>query len=165
MIINKTAISVFCFISSVCISCGSHSVVKSYANNEDRLKTHQPKIVYLFFEGEKSADGKDIIKLVDKKTSNGFFKNEEFGTAKDLTVSYYRITLYDRNNDVYKTSVIDNPFSPIFESYGETSMEKQIGNIKNPDFFYRYNDNGNLYKLEIHQVDNNKTNLIYTLKL
>lgn len=39
MIINKTAISVFCFISSAFINCGSHSVVKSYANNEDRLKT------------------------------------------------------------------------------------------------------------------------------
>jgi hypothetical protein len=92
-------------------------------------------MVYLFFEGEKTADGKEIITLIDKKVSDGFFKNEEFGTAKDITNTFYKIVLFDRNNQVYKTANIDNPFSPVFESYGQESMEKQIGQLNKAEFF------------------------------
>ncbi|GGG55545.1 hypothetical protein GCM10007332_16520 [Epilithonimonas arachidiradicis] len=132
---------------------------------DKRNEKPQPKMVYLFFEGEKTADGKEIITLVDKKVSDGFFKNEEFGTAKDITNTFYKIILFDRNNQVYKTAKIDNPFSPVFESYGQESMEKQIGQLNKAEFFYRYNDYGNISKLEIHKSENDRSTLLFTLKL
>ncbi|WP_379966414.1 hypothetical protein [Epilithonimonas sp. UC225_85] len=146
-------------------SCTNQSKVLSSSKNEDTIGQPKPKIVYLFFEAEKSADGKVIVQLIDKKVSDGFFKNEDFGTAKEITNSYYKIMLFDKNDQVFKTSIIDNPLSPIFESYSENSMEKQIGKLSKAEFFYRYNDSGNISKLEIHKTDNGKSDRIFTLKL
>ncbi|WP_312768492.1 hypothetical protein [Epilithonimonas sp.] len=122
-------------------------------------------MVYLFFEVERASDGKEIVKLMDKKVSEGFFKNEEFGTAKDITNSNYKIVLMDKNNKIYKTSIIDNPLSPVFESYAKDSMEKQIGKLDKAEFFYRYNDNGNVEEIEIHKVESNTSKLVFKLKL
>lgn len=165
MIINKVANFLFCFILISMLSCSSQSAVQSSFGNNSISKKPKPKMVYLFFEAEKSSDGNETIKLVDKKEAEGFFKNEEFGTAKDITNTYYKMILFDKNNDTYKTSIIDNPLSPVFESYGKESMEKQIGNLSKAEFFYRYNDNGNISKLEIRKSENNKSTLIFTLKL
>jgi len=164
MIINKVANYLFCFVLILMLSCNRRSNYSSYSKDNINEKPVS-KIVYLFFEGEKSSDGKETIKLVDKKVSDGFFKNEEFGTAKDITNTFYKMVLFDKNNQVYKTLIIDNPFSPIFESYGKESMEKQIGKLDKVEFFYRYNDNGNILKLEIHKSENNQSTLIFTLKL
>ncbi|WP_139166706.1 hypothetical protein [Epilithonimonas hungarica] len=122
-------------------------------------------MVYLFFEVEKASDGKEVIKLMERKESDGFFKNEEFGTAKDITNSNYKIVLLDKNNKICKTSIIDNPLSPVFESYDKDSIEKQIGKLDKAEFFYRYNDNGNVAEMEIHKVENNNSTLIFKLKL
>ena len=164
MIINKVANCLFCFVLIFISSCNNRS---SYSSNSNNSVAEKPiaKIVYLFFEGEKSKDGKETIKLVDKKLSDGSFKNEEFGTAKDVTNTFYKMVLFDRNNQVYKTSIIDYPFAPVFESYGKDSMEKQIGKLDKAEFFFRYNDNGNISKLEIHKSENNQSTLIFTLKL
>jgi len=164
MIINKVANYLFCFVLILMLSCNNRS---NYLSNSNVTTTEKPiaKIVYLFFEGEKSNDGKETIKLVDKKVSDGSFKNEEFGTAKDVTNTFYKMVLFDKNNEVYKTSIIDNPFAPVFESYGKDSMEKQIGKLDKAEFFYRYNDNGSISKLEIHKSANNQSTLILTLKL
>lgn len=164
MIINKVANCIFCIVLFLTLSCNTQSV-QSSINNDNINEKPVSKIVYLFFEGEKTSDGKENIKLVDKKVSDGFFKNEEFGTAKNITNTFYKMVLFDKNNQVYKTSIIDNPFSPVFESYGKDSMEKQIGKLDKAEFFYRYNDNGNISKLEIHKSENNQSNLIFTLKL
>ncbi|SIO48226.1 hypothetical protein SAMN05444409_3913 [Epilithonimonas zeae] len=164
MIINKVAKFLFCFIFILILSCNSQSVSSSVTNDNINEKPVS-KIVYLFFEGEKTSDGKETIKLVDKRVSDGFFKNEEFGTAKDIANTFYKMVLFDKKNQVYKTSIIDNPFSPVFESYGKESMEKQIGKLDKAEFFYRYNDNDNISKLEIHKSENNQSNLIFTLKL
>jgi len=164
MIINKVAKFLFCFIFILILSCNSQSVSSSVTNDNINEKPVS-KIVYLFFEGQKTNDGKESIKLVDKKVSDGFFKNEEFGIAKDIANTFYKMVLFDKKNQVYKTSIIDNPFSPVFESYGKESMEKQIGKLDKAEFFYRYNDNGNISKLEIHKSENNQSNLIFTLKL
>jgi hypothetical protein len=164
MVANKITNFLFCFVSIVMLSCNGQSKIQSSFDNNIKDKP-QSKIVYLFFEGEKTNDGKEIIKLVDKKVSEGFFKNEEFATAKDITNTFYKMILFDKNNKVYKTSIIDNPFSPIFESYGKDSMEKQIGKLSKTEFFYRYNDSGNISKLEIHKSENDILTLILTLKL
>lgn len=164
MIINKVANYLFCFALIFISSCNNRSSYSS-TNNSGAAEKPIGKIVYLFFEGEKSNNGKETIKLVDKKVSDGSFKNEEFGTAKDITNTFYKMVLLDKNNRVYKTSIIDNPFSPVFESYGKESMEKQIGKLDKAEFFYRYNDNGNISKLEIYKSENNQSNLIFTLKL
>lgn len=164
MIINKVAKLLFCFILILISSCSGQSVQSSF-NNDNINEKPVSKIVYLFFEGEKTESGKETITLVDKKVSDGFFKNEEFGTAKDITNTFYKMVLLDKNNRVYKASIIDNPFSPVFESYGKESMEKQIGKLDKAEFFYRYNDNGNISKLEIYKSENNQSNLIFTLKL
>lgn len=164
MIINKVANYLFCFVLILLSGCNNRSSYSSSSNNS-LVEKPIAKIVYLFFEGEKSKDGKETVKLVDKKVSEGSFKNEEFGTAKDLTNTFYKMVLFDKNNQAYKTSIIDYPFAPVFESYGKDSMEKQIGKLDKAEFFYRYNDNGNLSKLEIHKSENNQSTLIFTLKL
>lgn len=163
MINNKVANFFFLFI--LIMSCTNQSIVRSDPEMDKKNEKPQSKMVYLFFEGEKTADGKEIITLIDKKVSDGFFKNEEFGTAKDITNTFYKIVLFDRNNQVYKTANIDNPFSPVFESYGQESMEKQIGQLNKAEFFYRYNDYGNISKLEIHKTENDRSTLLFTLKL
>ncbi len=163
MINNKVANFFFLFI--LIMSCTNQSIVRSDPEMDKKNEKPQPKMVYLFFEGEKTSDGKEIITLIDKKVSDGFFKNEEFGTAKDITNTFYKIILFDRNNQVYKTTNIDNPFSPVFESYGKESMEKQIGQLNKAEFFYRYNDYGNISKLEIHKTENDRSTLLFTLKL
>jgi hypothetical protein len=165
MIINKVAKFLFCFILISMLSCSNQSAVQSSFRNDNISEKPKPKMVYLFFEAEKSSDGKETIKLVDKKEAEGFFKNEEFGTAKDITNTFYKMILFDKKDEIYKSSIIDNPLSPVFESYGKESMEKQIGNLSKAEFFYRYNDNGNISKLEIHKSENNKSTLIFTLKL
>jgi hypothetical protein len=165
MIINKTSNIIFCSIFILIIGCASQSKIPSSVENQNSIEKVKPQMVYLFFEVEKSADGKDIIQLTDKKVSDGFFKNEDFGTAKDVTNSFYKIILFDKDEKIFKTSIIDNPLSPVFESYTENSMEKQIGNLSKAEFFYRYNDSGNISKLEIHKSENEKSILLFTLKL
>ena len=147
------------------MACTNQSAVRSSSENETGIENPKPKMVYMFFEVEKSAEGKDIVLLIDKKVAEGFFKNEDFGTAKEVTNSFYKIILFDKNDQIVKTSIIDNPLSPVFESYSEGSMEKQIGKLSKAEFFYRYNDSGNISKLEIHKSENNKSTLIFTLKL
>lgn len=165
MIINKTNKILFYSLLTVILACTNQSAVHSSAENQRTNENVKPQMVYLFFEVEKSADGKDIVQLTDKKVSEGFFKNEDFGTAKDITNSFYKIILFDKNDQIFKTSIIDNPLSPVFESYTESSMEKQIGKLSKAEFFYRYNDSGNISKLEIHKSENDKSFLIFTLKL
>lgn len=165
MLINKVAKYIFSFGLILIFSCTNQSAVQYSYENQTENEKPKPKMVYLFFEGEKTDSGKEIIKLVDKKVSDGFFKNEEFGSAKDITNSFYKIILFDKNNQIFKTSVIDNPFSPVFESYGKDSMEKQVGNLLKTEFFYRYNDNGGLSRLEIYKSDSQQSSLIFTLKL
>lgn len=165
MIANKPTNILFFSFLLVVMACTNQSRIASSSENEKLSEKVKPQIVYLFFEVEKSVDGKDIVKLTDKKMSVGFFKNEDFGSAKDITASFYRIDLFDKNDQIFKTSIVDNPLSPVFESYTETSMDKQIGNLSKAEFFYRYNDSGNISKLEIHKFDNDKPTLIFTLKL
>lgn len=165
MIINKIIKTLFyCLLFSV-IGCTNQLPNQAGTRNQNGNEEIKPKMVYLFFEVEKASDGKEIVKLMDKKVSEGFFKNEEFGTAKDITNSNYKIVLLDRNNKIYKTSIIDNPLSPVFESYDKDSMEKQIGKLDKAEFFYRYNDNGNVAEMEIHKVESNNSTLIFKLKL
>ena len=165
MIINKTINILFSAYLMMIIACTNQSALHSSVENQNTIENIKPQMVYLFFEVEKSAEGKDLVKLTDKKVSEGFFKNEDFGTAKDITNSFYKIILFDKNDQIFKTSVIDNPLSPVFESYTENSMEKQVGNLSKAEFFYRYNDSGNISKLEIHKSENDKSTLIFTLKL
>ncbi len=165
MNIHKTINTLFSLTLILITGCINQSGIQSSDNNKSTIEKFKPQIVYLFFEVEKSAEGKDIVQLIDKKTSEGFFKNEDFGTAKDITNSFYKIVLFDRNNEVFKSSIIDNPLSPVFESYTENSMEKQIGKLSKGEFFYRYNDSGKISKLEIHKSENDKSSLIFTLKL
>lgn len=166
MIISKSINILFCSIFILMLGCTNQSRLNPSSNeNENIIEKPKPKIVYLFFEVEKSADGKDIIQLTDKKVSEGFFKNEDFGMAKDINNSFYKIVLFDKNDQIFKTSIIDNPLSPVFESYTENSMEKQIGKLSKAEFFYRYNDSGNISKLEIHKSENDNSTLIFILKL
>jgi len=165
MIINKTIKILFCSLLNVIIACTNQSAIHSSIENQRINDEIKPQMVYLFFEVQKSVDGKDIVQLTDKKVSEGFFKNEDFGTAKDITNSFYKIILFDKNDQIFKTSIIDNPLSPVFESYTESSMEKQIGNLSIAEFFYRYNDSGNISKFEIHKFENDRSTLIFTLKL
>lgn len=165
MIINKTVNIVFYSLLIMTMACKNQSANRSSSENESEIEDPKPKMVYLFFEVEKSAEGKDTVLLVDKKVSGGFFKNEDFGTVKEVTDSFYKIILIDKNDQIIKISIIDNPLSPVFESYSENDMEKQIGKLSKAEFFYRYNDSGNISKLEIHKSENNKSTLIFTLKL
>lgn len=165
MTINKIIKILFCSILISILGCTTQSRDASSAGHGNPIIKSNPKMVYLFFEVEKSAEGKDIVLLTDKKISDGFFKNEDFGSAKDITASYYKIVLIDKENKVFKTSIIDNPLSPVFETYTENSMEKQIGNLSKAEFFYRYNDVGNISKLEIHKSENGTSVLLFTLKL
>ncbi len=165
MIINKIIRSLLnCLLISV-FSCTNQLPNQAGIRNQNNTQETKPKMVYLFFEVERASDGKEIVKLTDKKVSDGFFKNEEFGTAKDITNSNYKIVLLDKNNKIYKTSIIDDPLSPVFESYDKDSMEKQIGKLDKAEFFYRYNDNGNVAEMEIHKIENNNSTLIFKLKL
>lgn len=165
MIINKIIKTLFCCLLISIFSCTNQLPNQFGIRNQNDIKEAEPKMVYLFFEVEKASDGKEVIKLMERKESDGFFKNEEFGTAKDITNSNYKIVLLDKNNKIYKTSIIDNPLSPVFESYDKDSMEKQIGKLDKAEFFYRYNDNGNVAEMEIHKVENNNSTLIFKLKL
>ncbi len=165
MIINKVIKTLFyCLLISV-FSCTNQLPNQAGIRNQNSNEEIKPKMVYLFFEVEKASDGKEVVKLMDKKVSDGFFKNEEFGTAKDITNSNYKIVLLDKNSKIYKTTIIDNPLSPVFESYDKDSMEKQIGKLNKAEFFYRYNDNGNVAEMEIHKLENNTSTLIFKLKL
>lgn len=164
MINKKVTNFIFCIILIFLFGCNNHSRYSSARNNNANEKP-TAKIVYLFLEGEKSNNGKETITVVDKKVSDGFFKNEDFGTARDVSNTFYQVILFDKNNQACKTSIIDNPFAPVFESYGKDSMEKQIGKLDKAEFFYRYNDNGNISKLEIHKSENNQSTLIFTLTL
>lgn len=165
MIINKIIKALFCCLLISAFSCANQLPNQVVTRNQNDIQETKPKMVYLFFEVEKASGGKELVKLTDKKVSDGFFKNEEFGTAKDITNSNYKIVLLDKNNKIYKTSIIDNPLSPVFESYDKDSMEKQIGKLDKAEFFYRYNDNGNVAEMEIHKVENNNSTLIFKLKL
>ena len=163
MIINK--IIILLFTLNLLAGCTAPTTGRTATENKDNRQKPNPKMVYLFFEVEKSEDGKDMVKLTNKKVLDGFFKNEDFGAAKDMTNSFYKIILFDAKDQIYKTSHIDNPLSPVFESYGENSMEKQIGKLTKGEFFYRYNDYGNISKLEIYKSENDKSTLLFTLKL
>ncbi|SDG61743.1 hypothetical protein SAMN05421825_3705 [Epilithonimonas hungarica] len=165
MIINKIIKTLFCCLLISIFSCTNQLTNQFGIRNQNDTKEAEPKMVYLFFEVEKASDGKEVIKLMERKESDGFFKNEEFGTAKDITNSNYKIVLLDKNNKICKTSIIDNPLSPVFESYDKDSIEKQIGKLDKAEFFYRYNDNGNVAEMEIHKVENNNSTLIFKLKL
>lgn len=160
---NYKIASLLCFVLFTFVSCASKTSIQPKID-KNTSETPVRKIVYLFFEAEKSSEN-DIVKLVDKKVYDGSFKNEDFGTSKEIGNTYYKIILTDKNNKVYKISIIDNPLSPVFESYAENSMEKQIGKLSKAEFFYRYNDNGNLSKLEIYKFENNKSTLVFNLNL
>ena len=147
----------------ILMSCHNQSVVYT---SQEKSANNPPKskMVYLFFEVEKNAKNEEIVKLVDKKEADGFFKNEDFGTARDITKTFYKIILYDKNNQIYKKSIIDNPLSPVLELYQEKGMEKQVAELSKAEFFYRYNDRGNTSRLEIYKFVNNTPTLIFTLK-
>jgi len=114
-------ISLFLFVS--CNSTNNVNSSNVLFNNTDNVKKG---IVYLFFEVEKQENSNIVVKLVDKKITEGFVKSENIDMAKPNN-SFYKIQLLDSRLQPVKTFFIDDPLNPILESYSLEGMAKEKG--------------------------------------
>jgi hypothetical protein len=87
MINNKVA-NFFSFI--LIMSCTNQSIVRSDPEMDKKNEKPQPKMVYLFFEGEKTADGKEIITPIDKKYLMAFLKMKNLEQQKTSPIHFIK---------------------------------------------------------------------------
>lgn len=111
------------------ISCDTSYKVNHSNTLFGNQDTPQKRIVYLFFEVEKKDNANIIVRLVEKKLTEGSIKSENTDTTKPNN-SFYKIQLLDSKSQAVKTFFMDDPLNPILESYSLEGMAKEKANFK-----------------------------------
>lgn len=157
----KIFLFVFLFIL---VACNVNHTAKSSGDKglQSVTQQSQPKIVYFFFEIEKSSP-LPIIKLQEKKITDGFVKSEILDQRRERGETYLKIDLLSSDQKIVKSILMDNPLSPIMESYGTSGIEKQQANFERSEFSVRFNQDldTKINHINIYQVKDQTSNLLY----
>lgn len=125
-----------------------------------------PKIMYLFFEIEKGKTS-PIVKLHDKKLADGIIKLEVLDNRREQMPNYLKIDLLTADQKIAKTFLLDDPLSPVMESYTPTGIGKEQANFDKAEFSIRYNQdpNAKITQINIYEVKGQNMNLIHNQNL
>lgn len=146
------------------ISCGANSSVNIENDNAVSIsKVDFPQISYLFFEVDKKGESQ-IITLKEQKKAKGTVKKENDIFTRGEKY-FYKISLLDSKNEIVKSFVIDHPLKPLMESYSPEGINKNQMNLNHADFFIRYNDDANISSVQVEELDNDSSKVIFKQKL
>lgn len=125
-----------------------------------------PKIMYLFFEIEKGKSS-PIVKLQDKKITDGFIKLEVLDNRREQMPNYLKVDLLTADQKIVKTFLLDDPLAPVMESYTPTGMEKEQANFDKAEFSIRYNQDSDvkITQINIYEINGQNTRLIHNQNL
>lgn len=156
--------NVYVLLVLLMISCGANSSVNIENDNTVPIsKVDFPQISYLFFEVDKKGENQ-IITLKEQKKAKGTVKKENDIFTRGEKY-FYKISLLDSKSEIVKSFVIDHPLKPLMESYSPEGINKNQMNLNHADFFIRYNEDANIRSVQIEELDNDSSKVIFKQKL
>ncbi|WP_300668766.1 hypothetical protein [Soonwooa sp.] len=130
------------------------------------VQSAPPKIMYLFFEIEK-GNSSPIVKLHDKKLTDGVIKLEVLDNRREQMPNYLKIDLLTADQKVAKTFLLDDPLAPVMESYTPSGMEKEQASFEKADFSIRFNQDpaAKVTQINIYEINGQNSKLIHNQNL
>ncbi|HCN12706.1 MAG: hypothetical protein IAE62_07300 [Flavobacteriales bacterium] len=145
-------------------SCQPQSVNAVSSGTSVSFPSLENKIVYLFFEIEKTAGGLEKVILTDTKVSSGSFKNASLENKENIPVNL-RISMIGKSGEVLEERIIEDPLNPVLEVYAEEGLSKNQLQLNKAEFSVRFNQKGNIASVKVEKITKNSKNNLITVKL
>lgn len=152
---------------SFLMSCSSKSVSTSSSlstNSAAPIVKNENAIVFLFLTIEKEANGNEVVKLTDKKTTEGTIKNSSLESHENAPGNI-RVTFLGKNGEEISERFIEDPLNPMMEVYTEEGINKEKMTLQKADFSVRFNQNGDTESVTFEKITNSSKKHLITLKL
>jgi hypothetical protein len=135
-------------------ACGTTN--NSNISMEEEVETPEiedvSKIVFLYFDIEKSGDKKTIITLTETQVVPGTIKENTIINAPRQTDNLL-IQLLDDKKVVQEEMIIKNPLIQTIEQYGnEGEMNTQNNRLEKSQFYLRFNRKNNIKSIKILNI-------------
>lgn len=155
--------NIFIFLMLV-VSCGSQKTVTAENSSKTATKTMENKIVYLFFEIEKTKNGTDHIKHTDTKITDGTLKTGSLQN-KEYLPGNIQVTFLGIDGKSISEQIIEDPLHPMMETYAEDGMNKEKINLPKAEFSIRFNQTGNISSVQLNKITEKSISHLITIKL
>ena len=96
------------------------------------------KIVYLFFQADKEASGKERIVLQEKKIAEGKLKFTPSFDRSEVETGDLIIILSDSGGKEMSKQLVKNPLNPEMEVYEKEGVSRKKISLDNAEFSVRY---------------------------
>lgn len=145
-------------------SCSSQKSVGVESAINNFTKTGENKIVYLFFEIEKTANGTEQVKHTDTKITEGTLKTGSLRNKEHLPGNI-QVTFLGKDGKSVSEQIIEDPLNPMMETYAQEGMNKEKINLPKAEFSIRFNQTGNISSVQLEKITEKSTSHLITLKL
>ncbi|NML68448.1 hypothetical protein HHL23_01335 [Chryseobacterium sp. RP-3-3] len=123
------------------------------------------KIVYLFFQTDKEAGGKERIVLQEKKITEGRLKFTPSFDRSEVEPGDLIVILSDSGGKEVSKQLVKNPLHPEMEVYEKEGVSRKKIPLENAEFSIRYTYSEQIQMVKIEKVTESGTQLLFTQKL
>lgn len=123
------------------------------------------KIVYLFFQTDKEASGKERIVLQEKKITEGKLKFSPPFDRSEVESGDLIIILSDSGGKEIIRQLVKNPLNPEMEVYEKEGVSRKKISLDNAEFSVRYAYSEHIQMVKIEKVTDSGTQIVFTQKL
>ncbi|MCT2407278.1 hypothetical protein NZD88_06955 [Chryseobacterium antibioticum] len=122
-------------------------------------------IVYLFFQTDKEAGGKERIILQEKKITEGRLKFTPSFDRSEVEPGDLIVILSDSGGKEVSKQLVKNPLHPEMEVYEKEGVSRKKIPLENAEFSVRYAYSEQIQMVKIEKVTESGTQLLFTQKL
>lgn len=123
------------------------------------------KIVYLFFQTDKEASGKERIVLQEKKITEGKLKFSPSFDRSEVESGDLIVILSDSGGKEVSKQLVKNPLHPEMEVYEKEGVSRKKISLDNAEFSVRYAYSEHIQMVKIEKVTDSGTQIVFTQKL
>lgn len=123
------------------------------------------KIVYLFFQTDKEASGKERIVLQEKKITEGKLKFSPSFDRSEVESGDLIVILSDSGGKEVSKQLVKNPLHPEMEVYEKEGVSRKKIYLDNAEFSVRYAYSEHIQMVKIEKVTDSGTQIVFTQKL
>ncbi len=137
-------------ISLFMSACNSQTASVSNSASSASAKPAENKIIYLFFEIEKTEGSLEKVTLIETKSTQGFVKNGAIDNKPSIPGNLL-ISLLGNNGEVLEERIIEDPLNPVLEVYAEEGLSKNKLKLQKAQFSVRFNQKGEITTVKVEK--------------
>lgn len=148
-------------------SCGSKSASTSSSistNSETKTMKTENAIVFLFLTIEKETNGNEVVKLTEKKITEGTIKNASLENHENVPGNI-RVAFLGKDGKEISERFVENPLNPMMEVYTEEGINKEKMTLQKADFSVRFNQTGDTKSVILEKISSNSKKHLITIQL